>query len=185
MDAIAALCNRVSQRVLTEPAPSGEVFDNIMRAALRAADHAMLRPWRFLVVEGDGLQCLGEIFVRARLAAEGELSERERARAASRPLRAPMVIVAIAAPKANTKVPEVEQIISAGAAVQNLLNAAFAQGVGAMWRTGDFAYDPIVRKGLEIAETERIIGFVYLGTVGEERKPSPPPEPSRFFFPWP
>lgn len=184
MEAIVALHNRASQSALVEPAPTGATLDNIKRAALRAADHAMLRPWRFLVIEGEGLHRLGELFVRAREAAEGELSPRERERTRGRPLRAPMIIVVIAACRANAKIPEVEQLLSAGAAMQNMLNAAYAQGVGAMWRTGDAAYDPVVRAGLGVGAAEHVIGFLYLGTVGEPRPPQIPPDPAQFFVSW-
>ncbi|MBK6960380.1 MAG: nitroreductase family protein [Gammaproteobacteria bacterium] len=184
MEAIAALHNRVSQSALVAPAPAGAILDNIKRAALRAADHAMLRPWRFLVIEGEGLQRLGELFVRAREAREGELSPRERERTLGRPLRAPLLIVVVAACRTNTKVPAVEQLLSAGAAMQNMLNAAYAEGVGAMWRTGDFAYDPVVKAGLGVAETEHIIGFLYLGTASEQRPRTPPPDPAQFFVSW-
>lgn len=184
MEAIAALHNRVSQSALVAPAPAGAVLDNIKRAALRAADHAMLRPWRFLVIEGEGRHRLGELFVRAREAREGELSARERERTLGRPLRAPLLIAAIAACKTNTKVPEIEQLLSAGAAMQNMLNAAYAEGVGAMWRTGDFAYDPVVKAGLGVGDAEHVIGFLYLGTVGEPRPPQMPPDPAQFFVSW-
>lgn len=184
MEAIAALHNRASQSALVEPAPTGAVLDNIKRAALRAADHALLRPWRFLVIEREGRHRLGELFVRSREATEGELSARERERTLGRPLRAPMVIVAIAACRANTKIPEVEQLLSAGAAMQNMLNAAYAEGVGAIWRTGDFAYDPVVRAGLGVGAAEHVIGFLYLGTVGEPRPPQIPPDPAQFFVSW-
>ena len=184
MEAIAALHNRVSQSVLVEPAPTGAQLDNIQRAALRAADHAMLRPWRFLVIAGEGRRRLGELFVRSREAREGALSERERERTLGRPLRAPLLIAAIAACKTNTKVPEIEQLLSAGAAMQNMLNAAHAEGVGAMWRTGEFAYDPVVKAGLGVGAAEHIVGFLYLGAVGEAR-PSPTPlDPAQFFVPW-
>lgn len=92
-----------------------------------------------------------------------------------------MVIVAIASPKANTKVPEIDQILSAGATVHNLINAVHAQGFGAMWRTGEFAYDPAVRAGLGLHAEERIVGFVYVCTLADVRKASPPPEPAKFF----
>lgn len=184
MEAITALHNRVSQGSLRDPAPAGVVLDNIQRAALRAADHAMLRPWRFLVIAGDGRHRLGELFLRAREAREGELPERERERTRSRPLRAPLLIVAIAACRTDTKIPEIEQLLSAGAAVQNMLDAAHAQGVGAMWRTGDFAYDPIVKSGLGVDEHEHIVGFVYLGTVDQPRPAPTPLDPARFFVPW-
>jgi len=184
VEAIAALHSRVSESALAAPAPMGATLDNIQRAALRAADHGMLRPWRFLVIEGEGRHRLGELFVRSRETREGALPERERERTLGRPLRAPLLIVTIAACRTNTKVPVVEQWLSAGAAVQNMLNAAHAQGVGAIWRTGDFAYDPVVKAGLGVEAAEHIVGFLYLGTVSEPRPPQTPLDPARFFLPW-
>lgn len=184
MDALTALQQRRSEAALGEPGPEGEVLANLQRAALAAADHATLRPWRFLVIRGAARHRLGELFVRGREAAEGALSERERARALGRPLRAPLLIVVIGAPCSDAKVPEIEQLLSAGAAAQNLLNAAYAQGVGAIWRTGGFAYDPVVKAGLGLAEGEHILGYLYLGTVIEPRPPRPMLDPADFFREW-
>lgn len=184
VDALTALLHRRSEATLGEPAPDGEVLANIQRAALTAADHATLRPWRFLVIRGTARERLGELFVRGREAVEGELSARERERTQGRPLRAPLVIVAIGAPRQDAKVPEIEQLLSAGAAVQNLLNAAYAQGVGAIWRTGGFAYDPVVKAGLGLGAGEHILGFLYLGTVIAPRPPRPTLDPGDFFREW-
>jgi nitroreductase len=46
-----------------------------------------------------------------------------------------------------------------------MLIAAYAQGVGAMWRTGSMAYHPMVMAGLGLEAHEKIIAFVYLGSV--------------------
>lgn len=184
MDAIAALHNRRSEAALEDPAPGDAVLENIELAALAAADHATLTPWRFLRVRGEARHRLGELFVHAREAAEGPLSTTERERTRNRPLRAPLLIVAIACCRTNTKVPEIEQIISAGAAAQNMLNAAYAQGVGAIWRTGGFAYDAQVKVGLGLSAHEHIVGFLYLGTVTAQRPPRPPRAPEAFFQDW-
>lgn len=184
MDALTALLQRRSEAALGEPAPAGAVLANIQRAALAAADHATLRPWRFLVIRGASRERLGELFVRAREAVEGELSERERERTRSRPLRAPLLIAVICSPRTDAKVPEIEQLLSAGAAAQNLLNAAYAQGVGAIWRTGGFAYDPLVKAGLGLRPDEHIVGFLYLGAVIEPRPPRPALDPADFFREW-
>lgn len=89
-------------------------------------------------------------------------SPRERERTLGRPLRAPMIIVVIATRPANARLPEVEQLLSAGAAMQNLLNAAYAEGVGAIWRTGDAANVPFVKAGLGVGDGGHIVGFLYL-----------------------
>ena len=184
MNALDVLHNRVSQPRLESPAPSGDILANIQRAALRAADHRLLRPWRFLVIEGDGLDRLGELFIAAKTPMGTELSADEQANWTAKPRRAPMIIVAIANCQPNEKVPEVEQVISAGCAVQNMLNAAFAQDVGAVWRTGGFAYHNTVKEGLGVAEHEKIVGFLYLGTPAGKNKPVPLMDTERYFTRW-
>ena len=97
-----------------------------------------------------------------------------------------MIIVAIASPIDLPKIPVIEQVISTGAAVQNMLNAAFAQGVGAMWRTGGLAYDPIVHQGLGLSDSESIVGFLYLGSPEPDRQSAVPKhEVDKFFQRWP
>jgi len=184
-DALDVLHNRVSCGILTEPAPSGAVLENIMRAALRAADHRVHRPWRFLIVAADGRQRLGDIFVEAVAAAGEALDESAREKLRAKPLRAPMIIVAIAACVDDPKVPAIEQILSAGCAVQNMLNAAYAQDVGAMWRTGPMAYDARVKAALGLSANEHIVGFLYLGSVRTALKPVPELDPAVFFSTWP
>lgn len=164
MDALVALHQRVSVTRLTEPAPDKAQLNQLFKAALRAADHGHLRPWRFLVIEGDGLVRLGEVFARVAQSNKPEITEPELERIRFLPTRAPMIIACIAKCQENPKVPRIEQIISAGAATQNLITAAFALGLGAVWRTGDLAYDPQVKKTLGLVPNEELIGFVYIGT---------------------
>ncbi|MFT6491462.1 MAG: nitroreductase [Porticoccus sp.] len=185
MDALQALHQRVSVPRLSEPSPKGDILANIQRAAFRAADHARMRPWRFLIVEGEGRQALGELFVRSEEQQGAVLSDKARQRIAERPLRAPMVMVVIASPKENPKVPEIEQWLSAGAAAQNMITAAYAQGIGAVWRTGDYAYDPSVMAGLGLSDAERIIGFLYLGTVQIAPPEAPETAIADYFQSWP
>ena len=184
MNALEVLHNRVSIASLEAPAPSGEVLANIQQAALRAADHRLLRPWRYLVIEGEGLSKLGALLAESKEADEGPLSAEDREKWVSKPHRAPMVIVAIATIEDNPKVPEVEQLLSAGAGVQNMLNAAYAQGVGAIWRTGGFAYHPVVKAGLGLVENEQIIGFLYLGTPKGKLREAPVVDSAHYFTSW-
>ena len=190
MDALSALHDRVSCPRLVDPAPSGEVLENIQKAAFRAADHARMRPWRFLVIGGEARNKLGKLFVKAQLVlgeeSKGEeLTDKQIERITSKPLRAPMIIVAIASIKKNPKVPEIEQIISAGATVQNMITAAYAQGIGAIWRTGDVAYDQTVMDGLGLTKNEKIVGFLYLGTMPVDGLEAPKLEVSDYFQSWP
>lgn len=178
MDAIFALHQRVSLSKLEAPAPSAEQLDIIFRAATRAADHGNLKPWRFLIVEGQGLENMGCLFARVAADKKTDITQAEMDRFKSMPLRAPMVIVVIAKCQHHPKVPQVEQLLSAGAAAQNILNAAFALGLGAVWRTGDMAYDDTIKKALGLVTTdksnEHIVGFIYIGTpTGPTHSPRP------------
>ena len=185
MDALDALHQRVSVSKLTAPGPTAEQREAICKAALRAADHGQLCPWRFLVIEGEGLDALGELFCAAAMSDDPGLIPEVCESYRKMPRRAPMIIVAIAVCQVNPKVPEVEQIISAGAAAQNMITAAYALGLGTIWRTGAMAYHPRVMRGLGLQENEQIVGYLYIGTpispMGKARQ-----RPTNdFFAPWP
>lgn len=184
MNAIEVLSRRVSVGKLVGPAPDKAQMIAIRHAALRAADHANLRPWRFLEVRGERLSQLGELFCQAALAVEPGLSEAQQDRFRAMPSRAPMVVVAIARIVEHPKVPRYEQLLSAGCAVQNMLNAAFAMGLGAYWRTGDLALNPHLRELLGLADSDEIVGFVYLGTPESAFREPPALEPGEYFEEW-
>ena len=169
MDALELMHGRVSCPILSGPAPTEDQLGSLYRAALRAPDHAALHPWRFLTIQGEGLAALGELYLQAGLADDHSLSEARQTKLRGMPLRAPLMIVVIAKVEEHPKVPEVEQIVSAGCAAQNIILAAHAQGLGAMWRTGDMAYHPIVREGLGIQQNEQIVGYIYLGQAKKLR----------------
>ncbi len=184
MNALEALLTRHSVPRLGEPEPAPKQLENICRAALRAADHAMLRPWRFLIVRGAAREKLGGLFVEAALVADADMAPAEQDRLRAKTLRAPMIIVVIARHLEHPKVPAIEQDLSAGAAAQNMLNAAHAQGVGAMWRTGSMAYDRHVMNGLGLAGNEKIIGFLYLGSAAGHSKTLREEDPADYFQEW-
>ncbi len=184
MNALEALHTRVSTPRLTDPPPGEEALNNIYKAAFRAADHGLLRPWRFLVIKGEARRRLGELFIEAALAKDPELSESQLEKIRSKPLRAPMVIVTIAVHKNHPKVPEFEMDMSAAAATQNMLLAAHAQGIGAMWRTGSMAFDPHVKQGLGLEDNEKIIGFLYLGTALGQTRAISLEDPADYFTDW-
>lgn len=163
MEAIEALINRVSIPRVGSELPDDSELEIIFKAALRAPDHAQLRPWRFLTISGDDLFSLGELFLEAQLQDDAALSNVAQVKVKSKVLRAPLIVVAIASLQKHPKVPEIEQMLSAGAAVQNMLIAAYAQHIGAIWRTGSMAYHPVVRDGLGVCEDEKIIGYIYMG----------------------
>lgn len=185
MKALELLLCRNSSARLCAPAPGGDALQSIFRAALRAPDHARLRPWRFLVIEGAGRERLGELFERVSLDENPLLTEAARQKIRAKPMRAPMIIVAAVRLQAHPKVPEIEQYLSAGSAVHAMLLAASAQGFAGIWRTGGFAANREVHRGLGLQAGEKIVGFLYLGTREGQSKPLPLYEPGDYFQSWP
>ncbi|WP_069383876.1 nitroreductase family protein [Halomonas caseinilytica] len=185
MDAMTLLHERGSMGKLTGPAPSAEQLDALYRAALRAPDHKELRPWRFVEFSGAGLERLGELFAEAEFRENPHIDDAALNAARKKPLRAPMIIAVIARVTPDEpKVPRVEQVLSAGCAAHGLLLAAHAQGLGAMWRTGRYAFDPTVRKGLGLDEQDELVGFIYLGQLGGRHRSLPEHDPSDFVERW-
>jgi nitroreductase len=84
----------------------------------------------------------------------------------------------------HPKVPEIEQILSAGAMAQNLMLAAHALGYGSMWRTGSMTYDQVVAKGLGLVPNEKMIGFLYVGEIEGNQKRLPEHDPEQFVTRW-
>ncbi len=112
---------------------------------------------------------MGELLAEAAQMQEGEVTEAMIDKARNGPLRAPLVVVVIAKLQEHVKYPKAEQLLAAGCAAHGILLAAYAQGIGAVWRTGDLAYSAHVAKGLGLAEGEQVIAFLYLGTPQKSR----------------
>lgn len=173
MEIAELIQTRTSQGKLVVPAPDAQVLREAFACALRAPDHRVLRPWRYLVIAGEGLQRLGELYADAVRQENPALDAQEAERLHKMPLRAPLIVVAITSHRDDPKVPHEEQVLSTGAAVQNFLLALHARGFGSMWRTGPLAENATVKRGLGLAAHESIAGFIYVGTPpGEARRPS-------------
>jgi nitroreductase len=176
MEALEAVMTRssVAPAFLAEPAPEGEALEQILAAAASAPDHGRLRPWRFIVIRGAARARLGEVFAEALRRRQPDAPEAALEQERARPLRAPLLIAVVARiDPQHPKIPEIEQILSTGAAVQNLLIAAHAQGFGGKWLTGANAYDEHVKAALGLAPDDRLVSFVHLGSI-EGKPPAVP-----------
>ena len=168
---LTALIGRVSPLRVVEPGPGKADLDQILAAGVRAPDHGRLRPWRFLLIRGDARHRFGDVLAESLRRRKQDLSESALQAEHDKALRAPLIIVVAAAVRANTKVPVTEQIVSAGAAAQNMLVAAHALGFGGFWRTGDAAYDDHVKRSFKLSASDEIIGFLYLGHIETPGRP--------------
>ncbi len=176
--------NSTPARTLTEPAPDDTQLKQILEVALSAPDHGRLRPYRFIAIRGDARYRLSEIFVQATMRREPDIDAAYLARLREKPLRSPLIIVVVANLVESEKVPEIEQMLSAGAAAHNILLAGNALGFGSIWLTGANAYDDHVRGELGIADNERIVGFVHLGTSSLPIAPRDLPGIGDFLSDW-
>jgi nitroreductase len=153
---------------LREPAPSQTEVDLAIDAALSAPDHGALRPLRLVLIRGAARERLSRLFVQRMEQRDPQTPPNKVDKARRMPLMAPLVIAVGARVVAPHKVPELEQVLAAGAGVMNLLNAFHAQGYGAIWLTGGNAYDREIERTLGFVEGERCLGFVYVGSVGPQ-----------------
>lgn len=188
MDALSAILTRHTFPPVKMglPGPDQAALHRILEAGAAAPDHGMLRPFRFLVVRGAGRERLGEVFAAfvRRSAPSASPAEIDKQRAA--PTRAPVIVVVVArVDPAHPKIPEVEQIAAVAAAAQNMLLAAHALGFVAKWATGKQAYDTTVKTELGLAEADRIIGFLYLGSPAAAHELPARPDFTDLVAEWP
>ena len=180
MNAIDALTRRVSGRAMVEPAPNNDELDVILSSALRAPDHGRLHPWKFIVIKGKGRDRLGEVMVESFKISNTNATDQQIDKERAKPLRAPLIVAVCAMVNKQSKIPVIEQLFSAAAAAQNIMIASFALGFGCAWKTGDSAYDDNIKRLLGLADTDSIVGFMYIGTNERELESAPKLEHNLF-----
>ena len=158
---------------LREPGPTQAQIEAAIAAALRAPDHGNLKPFRCVLVRGSARARFSELLVTHLQQREPDTAPKKLEKVRNQPLTAPLTVVVGARILKGHKVPEVEQLLSAGAATMNLINAFYAQGFAAIWLTGGNAYDPQVLRALGFGADERCLGFVYLGSTQDPQQVDP------------
>jgi nitroreductase len=163
MEVFEAIYNRRSQgKVKPDPLPR-EIIEKLLDAAVQAPNHYKVRPWRFVVLTGEGRNKLGDVMAASQEESHPDFPQEAFESTRALPLRAPVVIAVGVDKPSEPKVLEIENVCAAAAAVQNLLLAAHAMGLGAKWRTGDWARDPKVKEFLGFDPDQHLISFVYIG----------------------
>ena len=179
MELFEALYQRQSlPKVRPDPLPR-ELIERLLDAAVQAPNHHRNRPWRFVVLSGAARERLGEIAARGLALRAPDSTEAALEAERKKPLRAPLIIavgIDLVDPLKDPKVSEIENILAGAAAVENLLLAAHALGLGAMWRSGAPALDPEVKAMLGFQPAQHLIALVYLGYPDGEIKPPQRPD---------
>lgn len=181
MDILESLYQRKSQGGhLIEPAPSRQELDLILQAAVSVPDHGAIHPWRFVIIEGDGIPAFGEAILAAREAHEPGTAEGWMERLRDK-VTAPMMIAVISSPQIRHLVPAWEQVISAGLAAFSIHLAANALGYASAWRSAAYRDGPL-RTFFQMTEDEELLGWIQVGTLdprfqtrGVRRRPDPYP----------
>jgi nitroreductase len=165
MDVLTAINSRASAKTLSEPGPTPAQLETILGAAVRAPDHGRLSPWRFVVLSGARREILANAMIELTRRQHPGAAADELNKAGQKAMRAPTIVVVAAHTTDPAKIPAIERIVAVGAAVQNMFLAAHALGLGAMWKTGDAAYDDKVKTALGLEAGDHIVAFLYLGTT--------------------
>lgn len=178
MEALTSIFSRRSTSFLIEPGPDSIELHTMLTVAIHAPDHGRCRPWRFVVLTGEGKAAFGlvlenEFLVECESPNEN-VNPGQRLRERNRLTGAPVVVTVICRPNSSGKVPHSEQRAAVAVATQILLLAATTLGCGSLWRTGPAAVDLTVQERLGVGAGESIKGFVYLGTVPGITKKYPP-----------
>ena len=180
MDALSLLTSRRSTKKLSAPVPNAEQLNALFAAAQRAPDHGKLQPYHFVVMQGAGLQRLGELLKAA--VEEFELGEERLKKAENFAARAPMVIAVIA--KINQeaeKVPGWEQMLTAGAATYAIQLAGNALGFESFWATGPLVEGRELREAFGCDKNDKIVALLQIGTAAEKlERDCKPKDLSRF-----
>ena len=159
----------------TGEGPDAVTLETMLTLASRVPDHGKLAPWRFILFQGEGRARAGAILSGVFAAANPEAEARRVEAERKRLLMAPLVVAVASRPVSHPKVPEWEQVLSAGAVCMSLVVAATALGFGATWLTEWYAYDRTALDRLGFAPDERAAGFIHIGRVARAREDRPRP----------
>jgi len=164
MELLAAIESRSSAARLGLPAPTPEHLARILDAAAHAPDHGRLRPWRFIVVDAGLRDRFAQAAASAKRVRLPSMSEEQFAAECEKMKNSPTIVVVGCTVRREHKVPEIEQVIAAGAAAENLFLAAHDLGYGVMWKTGAAAYDAGVKAAIGLSAEDHIVAIMHLGT---------------------
>jgi nitroreductase len=165
MELLAAIDTRSSAARLGRPGPTPEHLARMLDAAAHAPDHGRLRPWRFIVVDADMRDRFAVAAATAKRVKLPSMSEEQFAAECEKMRNSPtIVVVGCTVRREQTKIPEIEQVIAAAAAAENLFLAAHDLGYGVMWKTGAAAYDDGVKAAIGLSALDHIVAIMHLGT---------------------
>lgn len=179
--AFQALLSRSSTDDLLTPAPQGEQLERILSAGVRAPDHGKLRPWRYIVVQGDARAALAQQVVAALERQAPETPEKKKEKMVHRFSTMPMVIGLGMALRSNDKIPLQEQVMASAAGAMNVLNGLHLEGFGGVWVSGAYCEDRTLLTRLGV---DGLAGFLFVGTPQEPDRVKRRPDVAHYMVDW-
>lgn len=168
------LQSRRSIEKLAEPGPTADELERILLAAGSVPDHGALRPYRFVIAEGEGRAVFGEALAKAAAEHRPDLPAVGLEKVKAKAFRSPTLVVLVASPKAG-KIEVWEQNATAACAGYAIVLAAHALGIGAVWKSVPFTRGAALTAALGLAPEEEMLGFIHLGRrVAEPAKERAP-----------
>ena len=183
---VAAELIRARQTVLPKrlaaPGPDDAQFLAMLEAAAAAPDHGQLLPWRFVSVPDDRRAELGEVFAQALTERDADATPEQREQAREKAFRSPrLLLLVVDAARGDPEVDLAERLISAGAAVQNMLLVATAQGFGSALTSGKALKSAVLRRCFSLTDAEHAVCFISIGSVASRRPARPRPAVADYF----
>ncbi|BBH21360.1 NAD(P)H nitroreductase [Paenibacillus baekrokdamisoli] len=167
MDVLEAIRTRRSIGKVKPDPIAKETIETILEAGVWAPNHRLTEPWQFFVLSGEGRERLGHALARIALADHEDPDSPENLLkvegARKKALRAPVIIAVAVTPSDRKEIIELEEYGAVNAAIQNMLLAIHALGLGAVWRSGEPCYHPLMNESFDLRPQDKMLGFIYLG----------------------
>jgi nitroreductase len=161
MDTLTAIASRRTVKSFTGAAVPREVLAGLVEAACWAPNHRLTQPWRFAIADRAAVARLVERVRRPDVAAAVE--PRKLGPATER-LAACGAVIQVTCVRSGGVDQQREDRDAVSAAVQNLLLAAQAMGLGSFWSTSPLmAHPEIVRWFGSDPAVEAHVGTIWLG----------------------
>lgn len=160
---------------MIEPGPSRDEIMELLKIASRVPDHGKLAPWRFIVYSGAERERISLELAKVAMARNPDMAGDMVKVEKTRLTRAPVVVAVVSCAAPHVKIPEWEQVLSAGAVCLTLSMAANSLGYASNWLTEWLAFDESVQGLLGVKPEEKVAGFIHIGTQqmhpGERARP--------------
>ena len=167
---------------LCGPGPDAAQKARILEAAAAAPDHDQHLPWRFIEVPDSHRTQLGQAFEAGLIERDPLADAQARMQARDKAQRSPWLLLVVARTGGEpVEIPAAERLLSAGAAIQNILLMATALNLGSALTSGKALQSQALRALFALSDEEQALCFINIGHIGEPRKPRDRPEVTRYF----